>query len=56
MEIAGAELGFSNVALFAVALFLLAGVYSFIKQGIKFGALILLIFAGLAVLGGVLWL
>lgn len=56
MEIAGAELTFGNVVLFAVALFLLAGVYSFVKQGLKIGALILLVFAGLAFLGGVLWL
>jgi len=47
---------YANVAVFAVAVFLLAGVYSFVKQGIKIGALILLVLAGLAFAGGVMWL
>ncbi|WP_169744373.1 hypothetical protein [Spirillospora albida] len=56
MEIGGAEFTYANVALFAVAVFLLAGVYSFIKQGLKIAALIVLVLAGLAITGGVMWL
>ncbi|NVI86862.1 hypothetical protein [Actinomadura sp. BRA 177] len=56
MEIGDAHLTYGNIVVFAVGVFLLAGVYSFIKQGIKFGALILLVLAGLAFAGGVMWL
>ncbi|MER7544175.1 hypothetical protein [Actinomadura sp.] len=56
MEIGDLHFTYGNVALFAVAVFLLAGVYSFVKQGIKFGALLLLVLAGLAFAGGVMWL
>jgi len=47
---------YGNVALFALALFLLAGVYSFVKQGLKIAALIVLMLAALAATGGALWL
>jgi hypothetical protein len=47
---------YGNVAVFAIALFLLAGVYSFVKQGLKIAALLLLVLAGLAFAGGVMWL
>ena len=50
------EFTYGNVAVFALALFLLAGVYSFLKQGLKIAALVVLILAGLAVVGGVVWL
>ncbi|WP_165488417.1 hypothetical protein [Actinomadura formosensis] len=56
MEIGDLHFTYGNVAVFAIAAFLLAGVYSFIKQGIKIGALILLVLAGLAFAGGVVWL
>jgi hypothetical protein len=56
VEIGDLHFTYGNVALFAVAVFLLAGVYSFVKQGIKFGALLLLVLAGLAFAGGVMWL
>ncbi len=51
VEIGDAHLTYGNIVVFAVGVFLLAGVYSFIKQGIKFGALILLVLAGLAFAG-----
>ena len=35
MEIGGLHLTYGTVAIFAVAVFLLAGVYSFVKQGLK---------------------
>ncbi len=50
------EFTYGNVAVFAVALFLLAGVYSFVKQGLKIAALVVLVLAGLAFAGGVMWL
>ncbi|QXJ27048.1 hypothetical protein AGRA3207_006917 [Actinomadura graeca] len=50
------EFTFGNVAIFAVALFLLAGVYSFVKQGLKIAALAVLVLACLAFAGGVMWL
>ncbi|WP_242902064.1 hypothetical protein [Actinomadura terrae] len=56
MEIGGVEFTYGNVVVFAVAAFLLAGVYSFVKQGLKIAALVVLVLAGLAVAGGVLWL
>ncbi|MFA1548081.1 hypothetical protein [Actinomadura chokoriensis] len=56
MEIGDLDLTYGNIAIFAVGVFLLAGVYSFVKQGIKIGALLLLVLAGLAFAGGVLWL
>ncbi|MGI5321676.1 hypothetical protein [Actinomadura nitritigenes] len=56
MDIGGLHFTFGNVAVFAVALFLLAGVYSFVKQGLKVAALIVLFLAGLAFAGGVMWL
>lgn len=56
MEIGDLHFTYGNVAIFAVALFLLAGVYSFIKQGLKIAALIVFVLAALAFTGGVLWL
>ncbi|MBO2465897.1 hypothetical protein [Actinomadura violacea] len=56
MDIGGLHFTFGNVAIFAVAAFLLAGVYSFVKQGLKVAALIVLCLAGLAFAGGVMWL
>ncbi|WP_169806895.1 hypothetical protein [Actinomadura macra] len=56
MEVGGVEFTYGNVAVFAVALFLLAGVYSFVKQGLKIAALVVLVLAGLAFAGGVMWL
>ncbi|MFB4298992.1 hypothetical protein [Actinomadura sp. NTSP31] len=56
MDIGGLHFTFLNVAVFAVALFLLTGVYSFLKQGLKGAALIVLCLAGLAFAGGVMWL
>lgn len=56
MKIGDLHFTYGNVAVFAIAMFLLAGVYSFVKQGIKIGALILLVLAGLAFAGGVMWL
>jgi hypothetical protein len=56
VDIGGLHFTFFNIAVFAVALFLLAGVYSFIKQGLKAAALIVLFLAGLAFAGGVMWL
>jgi hypothetical protein len=56
VEIAGLHFTFGNVVVFAIALFLLAGVYSFVKQGLKIAALIVLVLAGLAFAGGVMWL
>lgn len=55
MEIGGLHLTYGTVAIFAVAVFLLAGVYSFVKQGLKIAALLLLVLAGFAVAGGVMW-
>jgi hypothetical protein len=43
------------VAMIFIGLFLIGGVVSFIKQGIRIGAVILGIGAALAVTAGVLW-
>ncbi|GAA1833288.1 hypothetical protein [Actinomadura chokoriensis] len=56
MEIGDLHFTYATMAIFAVAVFLLAGVYSFIKQGIKIGAMILLVLAALTFAGGVMWL
>ncbi|WP_165970572.1 hypothetical protein [Actinomadura sp. 6K520] len=55
MHIGDLHLTYGNVALFAVGVFLLAGVYSFVKQGLKTAALIVLVLAALAITGGFLW-
>ena len=54
MEIGGLHLTYGTVAIFAVAVFLLAGVYSFVKQGLKIAAVLLLVLAGMAVAGGLM--
>ncbi|RKS74481.1 hypothetical protein BZB76_2995 [Actinomadura pelletieri DSM 43383] len=56
MDIGGLHFTYGNVAVFAVAVFLLAGVYSFVKQGLKIAALIVLVLAALVFTGGVMWL
>ncbi|REE99734.1 hypothetical protein [Thermomonospora umbrina] len=48
------EFSYLNVAMFGVGVFLLMGVISFIKQGIKFGALVLLVLTALAFTAGAL--
>ncbi|WP_018657230.1 hypothetical protein [Actinomadura flavalba] len=55
MEIFGLELGYANVLLLGLALFLLAGVYSFVRQGLKIAALVVGVLAALAATGGLLW-
>ena len=45
----------TSVAMLFVGLFLIGGAVSFIKQGIKFGAVVLGIGAAMAVTAGVLW-
>lgn len=55
MKIGDLDLTYGTMAIFAVAVFLLAGVYSFVKQGLKIAALILLVLAGLVFAGGVMW-
>jgi hypothetical protein len=54
VDIGGLHFTYLNVALFGLAVFLLMGVISFIKQGIKFGALILLVLTVLAFTAGAL--
>jgi hypothetical protein len=54
MDIGGLHLTYLNVALLGLAVFLLMGVISFVKQGIKFGALILLALTALAFTAGAL--
>ncbi|WP_199487391.1 hypothetical protein [Actinomadura spongiicola] len=56
MDIGGLHFTYGTVAVFAVAVFLLAGVYSFVKQGLKIAALIVLVLAALVFTGGVMWL
>ncbi|WP_165978538.1 hypothetical protein [Actinomadura darangshiensis] len=56
MEIGGVHFTYGNVAIFAVAVFLLAGVYSFVKQGLKIAALIVFVLAALVFAAGVTWL
>ncbi|WP_171064610.1 hypothetical protein [Actinomadura soli] len=56
MEIGGLHFTYGNVAIFAVAVFLLAGVYSFVRQGLKIAALIVFVLAAIAFTGGVMWL
>ena len=56
MNIGDLHFTYGNVAILAVAVFLLGGVYSFIKQGLKIAALLLFVLAGLAFAGGVMWL
>jgi len=56
VEIGDLHFTYGNVALFALAVFLLAGVYSFVKQGLKIAAMVVLVLAALAFTGGALWL
>ncbi|MEU5879671.1 hypothetical protein [Spirillospora sp. NPDC047279] len=56
MDVGGLHFTYANVLLFGLAVFLLMGVISFIKQGLKVAALIVLVLAGLAFAGGVMWL
>jgi hypothetical protein len=54
MDVGDLHFTYLNVALFGLAIFLLMGVISFVRQGIKFGALILLVLTALAFTAGVL--
>ncbi|MBA9006466.1 MULTISPECIES: hypothetical protein [Thermomonospora] len=54
MEIGGLHFTYVNVALFGLAVFFLMGVISFVRQGIKVGALILLALTALAFTAGAL--
>ncbi|ACY98439.1 MULTISPECIES: hypothetical protein [Thermomonospora] len=56
MEIGGLHFTYLNVALFGLAVFLLMGVISFIRQGIKGGAVLLAVLTVMAFVAGVLWL
>jgi hypothetical protein len=56
VDIGDAHLSFGNVLVFAVAIFLLAGVYSLVRQGLRIAALIVLVLAVLAATAGVMWL
>ncbi|WUH96333.1 hypothetical protein OHR68_22405 [Spirillospora sp. NBC_00431] len=56
MEIGDLHFTYGNVAIFAVAVFLLAGVYSFVKQGLKIAAVIVFVLAAIVFTGGVMWL
>ncbi|MFI6521599.1 hypothetical protein ACIBF1_39030 [Spirillospora sp. NPDC050679] len=55
MDVGGVELSYANVLLFGLAVFLLMGVISFIRQGLKIAALVVLALAVLAATGGVMW-
>ncbi|WP_169807950.1 hypothetical protein [Actinomadura hibisca] len=55
MNVGGMELSYVNVLLFGLAVFLLMGVISFVKQGLKIAALVVLVLAALAAAGGVMW-
>ncbi|MFC9974050.1 hypothetical protein ACFVH6_24435 [Spirillospora sp. NPDC127200] len=55
MEAGGVELTYANVLLFGLAVFLLMGVISFVRQGLKIAALVVLVLAALAATGGVMW-
>ncbi|HEX2314253.1 MAG TPA: hypothetical protein VHJ17_10980 [Thermomonospora sp.] len=48
------EFTYVNVALFGLAVFLLMGVISFVRQGLKVGALVLLVLTALAFTAGAL--
>ncbi|WP_175596298.1 hypothetical protein [Thermomonospora catenispora] len=56
MEIGGLHFTYLNVALFGLGVFLLTGVISFLRQGLKAGALLLLMLTALAFTAGALWL
>jgi hypothetical protein len=47
---------YGNVVILAVGVFLLAGVYSFVKQGLKIAAAVVFVLAAVVLTGGVLWL
>ncbi|MGI5168888.1 hypothetical protein ACQEU3_31525 [Spirillospora sp. CA-253888] len=55
MDVGGVELSYANILLFGLAVFLLMGVISFVKQGLKIAALVVLVLAVLAAAGGVMW-
>ncbi|MBW8481047.1 hypothetical protein [Actinomadura parmotrematis] len=55
MDVAGLHLTYAGIALFGLGLFLLAGVFSLLRQGLKAGAVIVLVLAALAFAGGVMW-
>lgn len=48
------DLSWTSILLIALGLFLVGGVVSFIKQGVKVVALVLAVLAGLALASGVL--
>ncbi|MFD0855339.1 hypothetical protein ACFQ07_24070 [Actinomadura adrarensis] len=54
MTIGGLEFTYGNILLFGLAVFLLMGVISFIRQGLKIGALIVGVLMVLAFAAGVL--
>jgi hypothetical protein len=56
MNIGGLEFTYGNVLIFALAVFLLMGVISFIKQGLKIAAGVVFVLMALAVTAGVLLL
>ncbi|MFC6886237.1 MULTISPECIES: hypothetical protein [Actinomadura] len=56
MDIGDLHFTYGNVAVFAVAVFLLMGVISFIRQGLKIAAGIVFVLFALAAAAGVMWL
>ncbi|MFI0349616.1 hypothetical protein [Actinomadura sp. 9N407] len=56
MTIGGLEFTYGNVLIFALAVFLLMGVISFIKQGLKIAAAVVLVLTALAFAAGVMLL
>ncbi|MEW2356620.1 MULTISPECIES: hypothetical protein [Thermomonosporaceae] len=54
MTIGGLEFTYGNVLLFGLAVFLLMGVISFIKQGLKIAAVVVFVLMALAFAAGVM--
>ncbi|XVQ13843.1 hypothetical protein ACQP1W_15275 [Spirillospora sp. CA-255316] len=54
MTIGGLEFGYGSVLLFGLAVFLLMGVISFIRQGLKIAAVVVFVLMALAFTAGAL--
>ncbi|MBX6769562.1 MAG: hypothetical protein IRY90_20840 [Actinomadura rubrobrunea] len=56
MEVGGLHFTYGNVALFGLAVFLLMGVISFLRQGLKIAAAAVFVLMALSATAGVLYL
>ncbi|WP_019630695.1 hypothetical protein [Actinomadura atramentaria] len=56
MDVGDLHFTYANVLMFGLAVFLLMGVVSFVRQGLRTAAVVVGVLAACAAAGGVMWL